>query len=222
MGVGSRSPTAGPLRAPPGRLPPTLAGSPRKTRSPSPWVPRRTVASLQACPSLPFPSAPRTPLFLSARSASLPQFGATVLSEFERTRGRAGTQSPISQMRVLRPGEPHLVSSAPPSCPSPLALPRPSPLGGVRLPPCRSPPPRRPCPVSSHGGGGGRGGGSWGSFPPSGKHTRPPPARWPIRHHCPYKVSGRETSCRSASPLPRPESARWRGCVPRGGPRPAE
>lgn len=220
--MGRGSPAAGPLRAP-------RTGSHRHSRGPQEKPaarargPRGALSRLsRRAPPSPSLRAPRTPLFLSAGSAALPQFGATILSEFERTRGRAGTQSPISQMRALRPGEPQLVSSAPPSCPSP-SCPSPS-LSSRRYPspPCRSPPPRRPRPVSSHGGGGGRGGGSLGSSPPSGKHTRPPPARWPIRHDCPYKVSGLGTSCRSASPLARPESAGWRGCAPRGGPRPAE
>ena len=216
------SPAAGPRRAPRAVSHRHSQAPQEKTRSlpRARGVPRLAVASLQARPSLPF-LRPRVLLFLSAPSAALPQFGATLLSEFEPTCGRAGTQSPISQMRVLRPREPRLVPSAPPSRPSPLC-PSPS-LSSPRhpSPPCRSPPPRRPCPVSSHGGGGGRGrgGGSSGSFPPSGKHTRPPPARGELG---PYKVSGRGTSCRNASTLPRPESAGWLGCAPRGGPRPAE
>uniref|UniRef100_A0A2K6D6Q2 Solute carrier family 43 member 1 n=2 Tax=Macaca nemestrina TaxID=9545 RepID=A0A2K6D6Q2_MACNE len=48
------------------------------------------------------------------------------------------------------------------------------------------------------------------------------PARQPIRHRCPYKVSSRQTSCRSPSPLPGLEGAGgFRGAKP-GAPRPAE
>lgn len=217
------SPAAGPLGAP-------RAGSHRHSQAPqeknllappSPWGPAARCRVSPSASLPPFPPAPRVLLFLSAPSAALPQFGGTLLSEFEPTCGRAGTQSPISQMRVLRPREPRLVPSAPPSRPSPLCPSQSLSSPRHPSPPCRSPPPRRPCPVSSHGGGGGRGrgGGSSGSFPPSGKHTRPPPARGELG---PYKVSGRGTSCRSASTLPRPESAGWLGCAPRGGPRPAE
>ncbi|KAK2490871.1 hypothetical protein MC885_003611, partial [Smutsia gigantea] len=48
------------------------------------------------------------------------------------------------------------------------------------------------------------------------------PARQPLRRHCPYKVSGRWTSCRSSSPLPGPERAGWLGGAQRGAPRPTE
>ena len=117
-------------------------------------------------------------------------------------------QSPISQMRVLRPsGEgirAFLRSLAPflscPSCPSPLCFSwSHRPLSALSPPASRLLPRRRPWPRRR----------GWGWV--LGLLLSPvnPPSRQPLRRHCSYKVSGRRTSCGCPSPLPGRERAGW-------------